>query len=519
MDLQPVLIVEDDADYARVLTRALARFGFEGRHAAAGAAALALLEKTNCRLALIDLRLGREDGLEVMDRLRKLDPALGVIVMTGHGTVDSAVEAMKRGAAHYIQKPFEVEALVAHLNLLRRMLSLDSAARQWQSAAEHAWEAFRLVGAAPPMQALRAAIARFAPADAPVLVQGESGTGKELAARGLHVESPRRDRPFVAVNCATLKPELLENEMFGHARGAFTGADRETEGLFAAAEGGTLFIDEIADMALSVQASLLRVIETGIFRPLGSVKERAVKVRVVVAANRDLAALVERGSFRQDLYYRLSVLHLQMPPLREHRADLRLLIEHFAAQRSTTRRLEFTPEAQARLAAYTWPGNVRELFNLLERLWLTVPHGVIDEAVLLPLLTVPSWPAAGDHATPAAALLPALANGIPGAGTGTTHADAHEASASAGGAGLRTPSTMNGTLEIATGADPNGGFLPLREIEKRAILHAFQRCQGNVTKLAQVLQIDRRTLQRKLEQYRLEGEAPTAAGSPGTGPS
>lgn len=464
MESHPVLIVEDDADYGRILARALARHGFQATPVDSGDAALATLESTACRLAIIDLRLGRENGLDVMDRLRKLDPTLGVIVMTGHGTIDSAVEAMKRGAAHYLQKPFEVEALVAHLNLLKRMLSLDTTARQWQSAAEFAYPAFRLIGQAAPMEAVRAKIAQFAPADAPVLVQGESGTGKELAARALHVQSPRRDKPFVAVNCATLKPELLENEMFGHARGAFTGADRDTPGLFAAADGGTLFIDEIADMALPVQASLLRVIETGIFRALGSVKELAVKVRVVAAANRDLNALVKQGLFRQDLYYRLSVLQLQMPPLREHPVDLDLLVEHFAAQRSTTRRLQFTPEAHALLVAHRWPGNIRELYNVLERLWLTVPTNHVDAEVLRPYLHLPTWPA-----EPEAAAI---------AGTGTA---SHNA-----------------------GSQGSGEFLPLREIEKRAILENLQRCQGNVTKLAQVLQIDRRTLQRKLDQYRKE---------------
>ncbi|HTL52046.1 MAG TPA: sigma-54 dependent transcriptional regulator [Planctomycetota bacterium] len=473
----PLLLIEDDADYARVLARALSRHGYQATHAATGDAALALLEQTGCRLALIDLRLGRENGLELMDRLRKIEPALGVIVMTGHGTVETAVEAMKRGAAHYLQKPFEVEALVAHLNLLTRLNSLDSTARQWQSAAQHEWPAWQLIGDAAPMQAVRAAITRFAPADAPVLVQGESGTGKELAARALHVQSPRSLKPFVVVNCATLKSELLENEMFGHAKGAYTGADRDSEGLFSAAEGGTLFIDEIADMALPVQASLLRVIETGVFRPLGSVKERAVKVRVVAAANRDLAHLVELGKFRQDLYYRLSVLHLQMPPLREHRSDLPYLIEHFAAQRSTTRRLEFTPAARALLEAAPWPGNVRELFNLLERLWLAVPDNRVDEATLQPLLFLPRLNRPAE---------PPAANGSAAAAATDTAAAA-------------------GATTAANGKESE--LLPLREIEKRAILETLQRCQGNVTKLAQVLQIDRRTLQRKLEQYRGEGDS------------
>jgi DNA-binding NtrC family response regulator len=361
-----ILIVDDEDKLRRMLKRTLAQAGYEVAQAADGAAALERLRQKQVDLVLSDIRMPGMDGLELLSRIKRQDPGVEVIMMTAYASVETAVKAMKQGATDYVGKPFNFDELLLKVAQAaeRKRLSL-----RWQASEDDARE---LIGDSPAMRRLRGELKKIAAADAAVLISGESGTGKELVAQSLHRLSPRREGQLVAVNCAALAESLLESELFGHERGAFTGAEARKKGKFELADGGSIFLDEVGEMSPGMQAKLLRVLEQGEFSRVGGVQEIEVDVRVIAATNRRLEEDVEGGGFRRDLYHRLRVVPVAMPPLRERTADIPLLVEFFLAGRSEVPIV--VDAVMSRLQGYSWPGNVRELFNLLER-WLVLKPG------------------------------------------------------------------------------------------------------------------------------------------------
>ena len=369
------LIVDDVVDMAETIANELGAAGFDTEVVDSGAAALERFGQEPADVVISDLRMKNVDGLDVLSGIKRADPTVPVIIMTAFGAIDSAVEAMRRGAFHYVTKPFELEALRSLVEracreralsrenaLLRRTLRTNAAAQQ-------------LLGGSAPMRRLRALIEQVSGAASSVLISGETGTGKELVALALHADSARADKPFVAVNCAALPEPLLESELFGHARGAFTGAMQTRRGLFVEADEGTLFLDEIGDLPLPLQGKLLRVLQSGEVRPVGSEQSRRVDVRCVAATHKDLGELVQKSLFREDLFFRLDVLRVPVPALREHTDDIPMLVDHFLRKslRGASRSVlaGFEPEALDFLTTCDWPGNVRQLENLIERLVVT----------------------------------------------------------------------------------------------------------------------------------------------------
>jgi two-component system response regulator HydG len=369
------LVVDDVVDMAQTIANELAAAGFDIDVAASGAMALERFGKEPADVVVTDLRMKSLDGLDVLTGVKRADPTVPVIIMTAFGAVDTAVEAMRRGAFHYVTKPFELETLRSLVERACRERNLSRENAQLRRTLRANASGRQLLGQSAPMRQLRALIERVASANSSVLISGETGTGKELVALAIHADSPRADRPFVAVNCAALPEHLLESELFGHARGAFTGASQSRRGLFVEADGGTLLLDEIGDMPLPLQGKLLRVLQSGEVRPVGSESSRIVDVRCVAATHKDLATLVDKGLFRQDLFFRLDVLRLPVPALRERTDDIPALVEHFLQRslRGSSRSalVGFEPEALDFLAARDWPGNVRQLENVVERLVVT----------------------------------------------------------------------------------------------------------------------------------------------------
>jgi two-component system, NtrC family, response regulator HydG len=388
-----VLIADDHPGMARLVAAHLGDAGYECVVVASGADAIAELAKVVPDLVITDLRMADVDGLDVLDATRAIDPDLPVIVMTAFGAIEGAIEAMRRGAWHYITKPLRLEELGLHVERALDERQRRGELRTLRAAGRVGLDA--LVGRSSAMRELYGLIERVAQSPAPALIRGESGTGKELVARAIHHAGPRRHRPFVAVNCTALPEALLESELFGHARGAFTGATAARAGLFAEASGGTLFLDEIGDMAPPLQAKLLRVVQEGVVRPVGADETRRVDVRIVTATHQDLEERIRSGAFRSDLYYRLNVVPIGVPPLRSRPEDIPLLVEYFverARQRNPHSPVRsMSPELLARLASAPWPGNVRELENFVERLVVVGTTEVVDAA------TLPATPASVDR--------------------------------------------------------------------------------------------------------------------------
>jgi len=368
--MKRLLLVDDDAKQRRVLQILARKIGLDGVAADGADQALTLFREQRCDLVVTDMQMPGRDGLAFLRDLREVDAEVPVIVLTGHGTVATAVEAMKLGAVDYLQKPFDVDALEI---VVRRALDhsrsrLENRFLREQAAQDNGFG--QLIGAAPAMQPVFELLRQVAPTKSTVLISGETGTGKELAARAIHGLSPRKDKLFVPLNCSAIPGELLESELFGHTRGAFTGATGDRMGKFQAADEGTLLLDEIGDMDLRLQAKLLRVLQEGVIEPLGSNRRIAVDVRVISATHCDLRALVKDGKFREDLYYRLNVLEVKLPPLRERREDIPALANAFLAQFARDLGkpgLSLSADAAPVLQGYGWPGNVRELRNLMER--------------------------------------------------------------------------------------------------------------------------------------------------------
>jgi two-component system response regulator HydG len=360
---------------AQTIANELQAAGFDAEVADSGERALERFAAEPADVVVTDLRMRDTDGLDVLDGIKRADPTVPVVIMTAFGGIDSAVEAMRRGAFHYATKPFELAALRSLVERACRERALSRENAELRRTLHSNAAGQRLLGRSAPMDQLRSLVERVASSQSPVLVSGETGTGKELVALAVHADSPRSEKSFVALNCAALPEHLLESELFGHTRGAFTGASQSRRGLFVEADGGTLLLDEIGDLPLPLQGKLLRVLQSGELRPVGSEARRIVDVRCIAATHKDLATLVERGQFREDLFFRLDVLRVHVPALRERSEDIPLLFDHFlrrslaGAPRTALEGL--TPEALEFLVEYEWPGNVRQLQNLVERLVVT----------------------------------------------------------------------------------------------------------------------------------------------------
>jgi DNA-binding NtrC family response regulator len=360
-----VLVIEDDATLNRLLVRQLAQAGYEARGALRWRDAQKMLAADEPALALLDMRLPDADGLDVVPQLKEICP---VVVLTAYGAIDHAVKALRAGATDYLAKPVRGEELELAIARALERAWLQRDGRFWKDRVQASF-AGKMIGTSPSFRRATDLVAVVGPTDQTVLVLGESGVGKELFARAVHDTSPRAEAAYVAVDCSTLQENLFESELFGHERGSFTGADRRKEGLVEVADGGTVFLDEIGEVSPSIQAKLLRILETGTFRRLGGTKDLRADVRFVAATNRDLQEMVRSGTFRADLYYRLSRFVVEVPPLRERGQDIIAIAEHFVADRVFRRNVpkRLGAEAAKALVAYRWPGNVRELKNVVER--------------------------------------------------------------------------------------------------------------------------------------------------------
>jgi len=389
-----ILVAEDDLEMLALVTEHLEEQGYTVVGAPRGTEAVTQLQAGEFDLLLTDLRMPDVDGMEVLRVAKERRPELPVVLITAFGTIETAIQAIRQGAYDYVTKPFALEeiSLLVRKALEDRRLREEN--RRLREEVAGRYRLHNLLGASPGMQSVFALIRQAAPGDANVLISGESGTGKELVAKALHYNSLRNERPFVPINCAAVPAGILESELFGHVKGAFTGAIRARRGLFREAEGGTLFLDEIADMAPELQAKLLRSIEDRAVRPVGSDEVLSVDLRIVAATNKDLVARIQEGAFREDLYYRLAVIPIHLPPLRERREDIPLLAEHFLRRAATGAGKSiqgFTPEAMASLLRHPFPGNVRELENVIERaVTLTAGGQIQPESLLLDTSLAPA---------------------------------------------------------------------------------------------------------------------------------
>jgi two-component system, NtrC family, response regulator HydG len=446
-----ILVVDDHAEMCALLCEQLSDAGFGVTSASDGAAAIARLPGDRPDVVITDLRMAGVDGMDVLAAAREADPDLPVIVMTAYGVVESAVEAMRAGAWHYVTKPFRLAEMLLEVERALAARALRDENRVLRRVISEGKAPAGMAGTSRVMRELYSRVARLADVDVPVLIRGESGTGKERVGRALHDQGTRSKRAFVAVNCAALPGHLLESELFGHVKGAFTGATTNRRGLFVEADGGTLFLDEIGDMPLELQGHLLRVLQERAVRAVGSDVDKKVDVRVVAATHQDLEARIREGTFRADLYYRyrLDVVPLAVPPLRERVEDIPALIDTFLARERKTggSAIEaFAPDALAALARHTWPGNVRELENLVRRVCVLAAGPVVSLAELKEVATVVAKP------------------------------------------------------EEASGAESGAAFteiVPLRRFEDRYIAWVIDQCGGNKTRAADLLGIDVSTIHRR----------------------
>ena len=370
MEQERILVVDDDEGLLHLLRMRLSALGFSVTPCTGGRDALMAARQETFDIAITDLRLRAEDGLALTEELMQIQPGLPVIILTAHGSIPNAVEAMQRGAFGYLTKPFDDKELKATLDKALIQLRMTREIQRLKSLVKELYGLENVIARSPAMQRLFQQVAQIADSDATILLTGETGTGKEVLARVLHANSRRSRGPFVALNCAAISETLFESELFGHIRGAFTNAVAAKRGLFQSANGGTLFLDEIAEMSLPMQVKLLRAVQEREVREVGADYATKVDVRIITATNKDLAESVKAGTFRHDLYYRVSVVPLAIPPLRERKDDIPLLAQHFlkqSAKRSNKDVRGFTPAAMHRLMVYPWPGNVRELENAVEK--------------------------------------------------------------------------------------------------------------------------------------------------------
>ncbi|WP_224366865.1 sigma-54-dependent transcriptional regulator [Hyalangium versicolor] len=462
-----ILVADDEPSIRHVLTLVLTEHGYEVRAVADGAEAVRELAARSYDVLLCDVRMPKRDGLSVLRQAKVDHPGLTVLVMSAYGSQEQALEAVGAGAYDYVQKPFKPEEIVFVLRKAEERERLLRENRRLRTAAAPPPE--RILGESEGLKAVLRQVDRLAPVNTTVLITGESGTGKELIARALHERSLRASHPFVAVNCGAIPGGLIESELFGHAKGAFTDARTAKQGLFSEADSGTLFLDEVGELPLPAQVKLLRVLQEGEIRPVGESRAERVDVRVIAATLRDLGKLVERGEFREDLYYRLNVVNLRMPPLRERREDIPLLsrafIHRFNRQLNREPPVEgLSPEAEALMNAYAWPGNVRELENAMERAVLLTDGPLLLPSNLPERLWAAPPPAAG------------------------------------------SPSVQQAGSDLSLKR-------AMRELEETYIRAALRRTRGNRTRAAEVLDISHRALLYKIKEYGIDPDAEAEKGS------
>jgi two-component system NtrC family response regulator len=380
--MDTILIVDDEKNYPLILSAVLQEEGFETLTANSGQEALEVLAHSDVDLVLTDMKMPKMDGIELLQNIKNRDAELPVIMMTAYGTVEKAVEAMQKGAYSYILKPFDNEQLILYARKAVDMYRVVKENRQLRSAVENRYSFGNLIGKSKAMQDVFDTIRKVAPATATVLIEGASGTGKELVAKSIHFNSPRRNQPFVAVNCSALAETLLESELFGHEKGAFTGAISMKKGRFELADQGTLFLDEIGELSSPLQVKLLRVLQEKIFERVGGTRPVSVNIRLIAATNKSLREEIRKGRFREDLFYRLNVVHVVLPPLQERLEDIRPLSAHFIAKYADERHgaqpvARMDKEVERLFFEYSWPGNVRELENVIERAMVMCPGDTI----------------------------------------------------------------------------------------------------------------------------------------------
>ena len=466
-----VLLVDDDALLRRLVTDQLALSGFDARSAASGEEALKVLVETDYDVVLLDINMPGLSGLDALREIRKFEDPPEVIMLTADTSLQTGIEAMRHGAYDYLTKPStldEIEAVIRKAEEKRRLVrqnaNLRAAVRA--PASDEGTTASTVIFASPIMESIVALAESAARLDSTVVITGESGTGKDVLARYIHNKSARGDAPLIAVNCGALPEALFESEFFGHERGAFTGATNMKRGLIEAADGSTLFLDEIGEMPLPAQVKLLHFLEEGRFRRVGSTRDRSSDARIIAATNRHIAEDVSTGRFRADLFYRLNVISLHLPPLRERREDIPALIQHFLGlyrERFNRPALNLSPEALRRLVAYNWPGNIRELRNTLERAAALSSADQIEADQILP-----------------------------------------RAAAAAGQ--TRQDSSANHTEQDLSGSShASASPITLEELERQHILHVLEETGGNRERAAAVLGISARTLYRKLREYEIRG--------------
>jgi two-component system, NtrC family, response regulator AtoC len=454
------LVVDDEESIRRLCVTVADGLGFTCMEAANGEAALSLLEEQPAHIILTDLVMPQMSGIEFLDRVRKMLPRVEVAVMTGHGSVETAVQAMKLGAYDYIAKPFSaIDELRLFLRRMAEKIQLVEENEFLRECTHAETELHGIVGASPKIQEVLRMIARLKDTRTPVLIAGESGTGKELVARAIHFRGTFATRPFVAVDCGSLVPTLIESELFGHEKGAFTGATRSKPGLFQSADGGTVFLDEIGELPQEMQAKLLRFLQEKEVRPVGSNNRFKVDVRVIAATNRDLESAYKAGEFRKDLYFRLNVVTVNMPALRERRSDIPMLAHWFLERHAHGADVPITASAMKCLLQYDWPGNVRELENCIERA-VALGEGKIIDIGDLPPAVLSAAPATQTPAAP-----------LPG---------------------------------LLSSND-------LEDIERATILRVFEQVNGDKVVAGKMLGISRATLYRKLKRYNIGAQASVAA--------
>jgi DNA-binding NtrC family response regulator len=381
MEAYRILIVDDEKNIRDALKEALKEHGYQLRTAGSGAEALVLLEKEPYHLVLLDLVLGDNDGLQILRHIKRQTPQTEVVIVTAFGTVETAVEALREGAYDYITKPIQLKRLRSYVQRILRAKQLEEENRRLRQQLRSEQEYRNIVGCSESLMQILELIDQVAPTDVPVLIQGETGTGKELVARAIHQRSFRSHGPFIALNCGALPRELFESELFGYEKGAFTGAHSRKKGRFEMADQGSLFLDEIAEMAMASQVDFLRILEEGKLQRLGSTETTLVDVRVIAATNKDLIQLCKEGRFREDVYFRLNVVRIDLPPLRERKEDVPLLVEHFVQllqQKYRRPQMKLGDGVLDVLLAYDWPGNIRELKNSLERAVVLSRRNVIS---------------------------------------------------------------------------------------------------------------------------------------------
>jgi two-component system NtrC family response regulator len=380
--METILIVDDEKNYLTILSAVLEEEGFEVLTAHGGQEALEIYKTSDLDLVVTDMKMPEMDGIELLENIKQLDPDLPVMMMTAHGTVDKAVEAMQKGAYTYILKPFDNERLTIYVNKAIAVYQVIKENRRLRDEVESQYRFGNIIGKSKAIHDVFETIQKVAPSSATVLIEGESGTGKELVAKSIHFNSPRRDKPFVAVNCSALAESLLESELFGHEKGAFTGAVAMKKGRFELADGGTLFLDEIGELSQNLQVKLLRVLQEKAIERVGGMRSLSVDIRIIAATNKKLKEEMVKGDFREDLFYRLNVVHISLPSLKERQEDIRLLVNHFIKKYSGERKSDIAvtgvdQDVDRLFYDYSWPGNVRELENVIERVMILCPGDTV----------------------------------------------------------------------------------------------------------------------------------------------